>query len=542
MKTSIPMPFLYSLGWWNIYFIIKIGLFSQDIIGFHPLENFTLVAFLLIPLKTKVLKVIRQCIAIPIGLWLMHFDSFLPPLDRLWNQMGQLLQFNFSYIIELLGRFVSVQELLSLFVLIIAYYFLNQIFRVSVFVVFALIYISLPPYLFTEKPEDKAIVQQTEIFKTTTPLLSDNDESGPVNDAVLNQAKDQFFKNEEQRTVAFPTIPPSVPFDLLFLSICSVSWDDIEIAGLGNHPLLKEFDVMFDNFSAATSYSGPAVIRLLRASCGQETHQELFSAPESRQCFLFDNLAKLGYQENILLNHDGKFDDFLQLIEEKGDLKAPLMSKIGLVPYQSAFDGSSIYRDKDVLNRWLNKRKNTESGSTVALYNTISLHDGNRIITASSKVGLESYKLRLKNLFDDLYAFFRTLEASQRNVVVMLVPEHGAGMRGDKMQIAGMREIPASAIVNTPVGMKIFGGSIIRSGETVRVNAPSSYLAVSTLVSRILEQDIYNQKIFDPKVLIQGLPKIKMVAQNSGVTVMEYNNKPYVSLDDKTWIEYPINK
>lgn len=78
MKTNASQHPLYGLGWWNIYFIIKIGLFSQDIISFHPLENFALVAFLLIPLTPKALKVMRQCIAIPAGLWLLHFDSFLP--------------------------------------------------------------------------------------------------------------------------------------------------------------------------------------------------------------------------------------------------------------------------------------------------------------------------------------------------------------------------------------------------------------------------------------------------------------------------------
>ncbi|MCP3698282.1 MAG: cellulose biosynthesis protein BcsG, partial [Aliivibrio sp.] len=76
-------------------------------------------------------------------------------------------------------------------------------------------------------------------------------------------------------------------------------------------------------------------------------------------------------------------------------------------------------------------------------------------------------------------------------------------------------------------------------GDTVHTNAESSYLAISALVSRILEQDIYSQKTFDPKALTQGLPKTKMVAENSGTTLMEYNNKFYVSLDGSTWSEYP---
>ncbi|MFI3298156.1 MAG: cellulose biosynthesis protein BcsG [bacterium] len=169
MKTNTLQQPLYGLGWWNIYLIIKIGLFTQDIIRFHPLENFAFVAFLLLPLKPRALKIIRQCIAVPIGLWLMHFDSFLPPLNRLWGQIGQLLQFNLSYLIELAGRFISPQAFLALFVLIFAYYFLNQVFRISVFVILALVYISLPQSIFNSQAKETVIAQQPTITQTTTP-------------------------------------------------------------------------------------------------------------------------------------------------------------------------------------------------------------------------------------------------------------------------------------------------------------------------------------------------------------------------------------
>ncbi len=33
-----------------------------------------------------------------------------------------------------------------------------------------------------------------------------------------------------------------------------------------DHPLWKHFDIVFKNFNSATSYSGPAAVRLLRAS------------------------------------------------------------------------------------------------------------------------------------------------------------------------------------------------------------------------------------------------------------------------------------
>ncbi|OEF28971.1 cellulose biosynthesis protein BcsG [Vibrio rumoiensis] len=536
-KTT-EQTMMLGLGWWNLYFIIKLALFSQGTIGFHPIENFAFVIYLLIPLRHKLLRLTRTIAAFPIAFYLGHYDSFLPPLDRLWAQMGALMDFKLDYLLELASRFVSPQALLAIVVLAFAYYFLNRIFRVSIFVIAAMIYFSLPK----PSPQVTAPVAAVPAATSTTASASPAaaDESGPVNDSVLNEAKQNFFDNEANRVSTFTdSSAQSAPFDLLFLSICSVAWDDIKIAGLEDHPLFKEFDIMFDNFSAATSYSGPALVRLLRASCGQEQHEELFKDAPKQQCYLFDNLAKLGYGENLMLNHNGSFDNFTGLLKDEGHIEAPIMSKDGLQPYQAAFDGSNIYRDSDILNRWLTNREKDKQDKVVALYNTISLHDGNRIIKDSGETGMVSYKHRLKNLLDDLYAFFETLKKSNRNIVVMLVPEHGAGMRGDKMQISGMREIPAATIVHTPVAMKIFGPNMKRTGDTYHVKDPSSYLAVSTLISRLLDQNIYSKGSFDPKALSQDLPQTKMVAQNSGSTVLEYNNKPYVSLDGQTWQEYP---
>ncbi|SUP92459.1 membrane protein [Vibrio owensii] len=531
-----PAQFTIGLGWWNIYFIAKVALFLQGIIDFHPLENFALLLFILLPVPVRALNVLRHVIAVIIAAWLLHYDSFLPPLERLWAQAGQLMQFEFSYLVELMGRFISVQALLGLFALCAAYFILSKFLRVSVFVVIAMIYVSIP-----KTPQGSVTVETTQPAPPTTTEVAETTQTQvtEINDESLNSMTADFFAKEASRRVSFsPDSSQDAPFDLLFLSICSVAWDDIEIAGMADHPLFKEFDVMFDNFSAATSYSGPAVVRLLRASCGQQEHSKLFE-PAPKQCYLFDNLKDLGFKENLLMNHNGVFDSFLELIKKDGDLKTNLMSQEGFKPYQKSFDGSSIFRDKQVLDDWWQQRIKSDDEKVVALYNTISLHDGNRIINANSTTSMVSYKKRLKNLLDDLYSFFQELKASKRNIVVALVPEHGAGMRGDRMQISGMREIPAPTIVHTPVGIKVFGEGIQRQGDTKHVKAPSSYLALSQLVSNILEQNIYEKKSFSPDELAGNLPETQVVAQNSGSTVIEVNGKYYVSLDGSSWIEYP---
>ncbi len=526
-----------GLGWWNIYFIAKIALYLQGIIDFHPMENFALVIFILLPISIKPLNIARQVVALLAAAWLLHYDSYLPPLDRLWAQAGQLMQFEFGYLLELLGRFISLHSIVGILALCGAYSILSKFVRVSVFVVIALVYISIPA---ETKLSVSVAAEATNQPSTTEVTGKTQPQVDEINDANLNNMTSDFFSQEASRRVTFnPSSAADAPFDLLFLSICSVAWDDIEIAGLADHPLFKEFDIMFDNFSAATSYSGPAVIRLLRANCGQPEHSQLFQPAPSKQCYLFDSLKTLGFKENLLMNHNGVFDSFLELIKKDGDLQAVLMPQEGLTPYQKSFDGSSIFRDKQVLDNWWQQRLSNSDDKVVALYNSISLHDGNRIINANSSTSIASYKMRLKNLLDDLYAFFKTLESSNRNIVVALVPEHGGGMRGDRMQVSGMREIPAPSIIHTPVGVKIFGEGITRQGDTVHVEAPSSYLALSQLVSNILDKNIYQGQTFSPATLTEDLPETRVVAQNSGSTVIEVQGKYYVSLDGSSWIEYP---
>src|SRR5690606_5904644 len=94
---------------------------------------------------------------------------------------------------------------------------------------------------------------------------------------------------------------------------------------------------------------------------------------------------------------------------------------------------------------------------TALLYNTITLHDGNREATADGGGRSSPFLTRAQRLLDELNAFIGQLEKSGRPVVLILVPEHGAALKGDRMQIAGMREIPTPDITHVPVGVRVIG-------------------------------------------------------------------------------------
>ncbi|RWX54728.1 cellulose biosynthesis protein BcsG [Photobacterium chitinilyticum] len=533
---------VWSLGWWNIYFLIKFALKFKGIIGFSVLYNFAFFSFLLIPVSHRGLRIARNCIGIVIGLWLFYFDSFLPPLNRLTEQLSQLLQFDTLYLLELASRFISLDIMILSGLIIIGYYFANQIFRVTTLVMVTMLFFS---FNHTEQPLSvHAKVPQVKIEKITTleQELSNLTLPDVIDDIALNQYRKAFFDNEAQKISTLHSgLNLEHNFDILLLNICSVAWDDLDLTGQIAHPLLQEFDILFENFNSATAYSGPAVIRLLRASCGQQEHTTLFDTSSNKQCLLFDNLAQLGFENELLLNHNGQFGNFMTHINNNLGIISPAVDLENLSPYQKSFDGSSIYRDASVLNQWLSQGSQNDSRPTVTLYNSISAHDGNRIIRGNTGSSLISYKQQQKNVLDDLYDFVNNLKKSNRNLVVIFVPEHGAAMRGDKMQIQGMREVPTTAITRVPVGIKLFGPNLNIQGDKVKISQPNSYLAISDLLGNIIASDIFSGRAFQLNDLVRNLDEVGIVSQNQGTTMMEVREASFLTLDDESWIQYKAN-
>lgn len=90
------------------------------------------------------------------------------------------------------------------------------------------------------------------------------------------------------------------------------------------------------------------------------------------------------------------------------------------------------------------------------------------------------------------------------------MPEHGAGLRGDRVQLPGMREIPSSSLTHVPVAAKLIGAQ--RLGPAVHIEEESSYYALSALIQRIFSLDAFAAAGFDPQVLSRDLPVTAPVA------------------------------
>ncbi len=215
----------------EFYFITKLFLYFGQYMGFHVFANLAFALFLAVPLQRPRLKLLRQIFAVPAGVALFYYDTWLPPFSRLISQASLLKGFDPIYMMELLGRFISLQVLATLALLYLLYFLAKKRLRVSTFV---FIVILLPLLPIAGKSPNSGVTLASTAAEDGQPLsgspqaTTDNTPE-PVTDAALTASLDSFYQNEATRTVSFaPPENPHAPFDIIFLHICSLSWDDLD--------------------------------------------------------------------------------------------------------------------------------------------------------------------------------------------------------------------------------------------------------------------------------------------------------------------------
>jgi hypothetical protein len=100
----------------------------------------------------------------------------------------------------------------------------------------------------------------------------------------------------------------------------------------------------------AASYSGPAAIRLLRASCGQQPHKDMYDPRPPTTC---SPIWPRPASRRILMNHDGRFDNFRNYVETEIGIQGVKMESTDGVPVaMRAFDDSPILDDFNTFDHW----------------------------------------------------------------------------------------------------------------------------------------------------------------------------------------------
>ncbi|QEL55086.1 cellulose biosynthesis protein BcsG [Chromobacterium paludis] len=522
-ETAAPArePAPAGMGGWSFYFMAKFALAWLGSLNLHPLPNLAFALLLLLPAPRGWPRFARALLAWPAALALLYQDSWLPPPAQLLPQLASLRGFSLSYWLELAGRVLTPSLMTGIVILVCGYLLLSRHLRLGTLVTLTLLGLG-----------------GRQLWQERAPVMPVAAVATAGGAQAAAQTPDErlaaFYRSEKQRRVQFQPLPAGPGFDVLLLHICSLSWDDLQAAGLDHHPLLARFDMLFTRFNSAATYSGPAALRVLRASCGQPSHAALYD-PAPDNCYLFSNLAQLGFKIEATFNHDGSFDGFLKQIQSYGHLNQPLIDQQGLPVGLRAFDSSPIYNDYATLARWLQLRQQDSSPHVATFYNTISLHDGNRI---PNKPGLstdDSYRYRATRLFDDLNRFIDQLEQNHRKLILLMIPEHGAALRGDKQQFSGLREIPTPRITILPAAIKVIGGE--GHPQQMRINQQVSYFAITTILSRMLQKSPFGAD-YQPEAYARDLPTTPYVAESSGYVMMQIGSRYLLRQSDGSWSDY----
>ena len=536
-----PLPLaghrFVNMGPWEFYFIAKLFLYFGGFMGFHFLANLAFAFCLMTPLPGARLERVRQLIAFPAGLVLFYYDTWFPSFVRLISQISAIEEFDVKYLFELVGRLFNPWVVAALCLLYGIYFIARRRLRIITFIGLAMLATLVP--VATKSPMGGV----SELFNRTSRAEGRSEDADyfsatPPKDSELTGVLNSFYEYESGRAVAFPTPSASdPPFDILVVQVCSLSWDDLDFVKERSNPLFDRFNIVFSNFNSAASYSGPAVIRLLRSSAGHQKHHDLYDPP-TLSAQTFENLKKIGYDPQLAMNHDGRYGNLLVDIRERGGLKSTPFSNKTATPYLQSFDGTPVYDDFSVLSKWWEQRLKSSSERVALFYNTVSLHDGNRYAGGASGRSLETYHPRLRKLMSDLEKFFVQVEISGRRAVVVFIPEHGASIRGDKMQIAGMREIPSPRIGHVPVGVKLIGLQHSGDEKPLIAKDPSSYLAVSKLLAEFIGRNPFVVSRPDLEEYVRELPVSGFVSENADLVVMRYGRQYFMHSKDTAWVEY----
>ncbi len=530
-----------GLGLWNVYFIAKFALAHYEYLTLNFLYNGLLLLFILLPLKNRFLRLVRTGLALIAATALLYSESWLPGPDSIISNAQNIAGFSAMYVAQLIVDFVNVKMVIWGIVIVLAYLLIKNWVRLTVFTLGYFICLVLQPYYvaWTTKPAVEQNVEVVAQNEPSQPQQETNADPSAITSETIDKWYTAFLDYEKGRRAEFPQglSANDTPFEIILMNICSLSNDDLLASDLMNHPVLSEFNIRFDHFNSATSYSGPATLRLLNAVCGQVNHDSLYDGRRP-ECEIMNRLDQLGYRQHLYLDHRGQYDNYLQTLRDKAGLMAPLESTAKYPVRYMAFDDEEISDDLAVLRDWQRKTsRDKETKRHVTLFNFIALHDGNRLPRHSR---WEEFKPRAIRFLNDLQTFMHELERSGRKVMLIVVPEHGAAVRGDRIQAPRLRDIPSMRITEVPLMVKFFGIKNMPT-EPIHVTGPTSYLAMSTLIGRVLSLNYFGADggSVPLEELVRDLPETNPVSENGQSVVLTYRGNDYIRQKGGEWRPYP---
>jgi len=502
------------MGPWAFYFLAKTWLHYRGHIRLDVLPNLALALLLVLPLPrrlaaSRLARGARLAAALAVAALLLWHETWFPSVGRTTRLLSETGGISPAYLARFVGGSVDPWDAGALALILAACLLLAR-------------RITLTPLAF-------AAVLSVAVTGTRTGAA----EAGPY--------VERFFEAESARAVRLGERPLGPDLDLVLLHVCSLSWSDLRAAGLDAEALFRRFDLVFTRFNSVSSYTNPSAIRLLRATCGQPRHRDLYREAR-KECYLLDALRAQGYATWTAIDNDAPSYRFAEEIAALGGADPPIEMK-DLPVRQVDFDGTPIHDDLSILERWLRERRASPARRAALYMDVTTLHGGARWAGEAQwwKRGrADLYREFAERLFSNLDRFFETLRASGGRFAVVLVPEHGMALRGSTLQPPDIREIPLPAITTVPVGLKLIGeGAPVLPERQRLVSRPTSYLALAHLIESLVTAPRFGPEAMLAPEVVDAIPETPFVAENEASMVVGLHQKLFLLGKRGSWIEIP---
>lgn len=502
-----------SQAFWAYYFLAKVLLHLAGSLRLHALPNLALLVLAMPfsprPGRSPLLRRLRQAAALAAGAAVLWYDSYLPPwsacVEFLRGEHGAL---SAGFLSGFLGGFVSARGLLAGVALLVPLVLAARLrLHLTPAVSAALL---LVPLLELRRPQD-----------------------------AVGRELAGVYEAERGRRVTLPAAAGE-PFDLIVVHVCSLGWDDLAAEGVLRPRLLEGANLVFSRFNSATSYSGPAALRLHRALCGQVPHQELYGTWPAG-CALMPALRAAGFATASAANFpNGSFGQMGALAERAGT-DAPLRNEDLPVRWLN-FDGEKVFADYEVLARWWRERQASGAERAALYYDSVSLHGGvHEDEPGWWKQQDGTYARALEGLGRDLERLYDDIEAAGRSAVVLLVSEHGRASRGSAIQPAALRDIPLPAITRVPAAVRLVGPLFKDAPRGLVWDEPSSYLALAQLLGELLADPRVGLSAGRLEPVLAALPRTPALSETASWKVYERDGKVHLLGKDGAWRVVPAD-
>lgn len=504
-------------GGWAFYFAIKLYLYAKGILNLDALLNLLLCLFIALPLPKKLalrpeIAASRKILIIGGGASLLWHDSWLPSPAYIYAFLRDNGVPSFSYLVSLIVEYFNPHLLFAAVFGLVLCMILANYLKLLHIAALALA-ILLPIQVF-----GKLVKSDAELLPTFI---------------------DDFFTAEELRRVTFPPKSETpLPFDIVFVHVCSLGWDDLAYLHIDKLKFLQSFDLLFTKFNAATSYSGPAMIRLMSAPCGQRPHSKIYDA-RSDECGLMQQLQRQGYRIFNVLNHDGKYGSYKKQLEGHGLIDIPLRDLAIFPIVLRMFDGSPIYSDIAVLDQWLLDREKLNKPAAL-YYNSVSLHDGvySDLVKEWWNIDRVSfYEKTLHQLIADMEAFIKHIEGKGRPTILFFLGEHGMALRGSRYQKSKLRDIPLPSITTVPFGVRFIGKQYPKGVQRriAVIERPVSYVAIAHLLAAFLKNNPFGNEHHMSQLFLDSIPTTEFLSENEESMTMRYGTASYLRQKNSAW-------